>query len=115
MSSSSSTIPLMVAIYDNPGIKHWSLFLKAESNADKTIIHLLGGPRQRYFRDVRAPSDACISNSLIELCFLCDIDASQIDAVKELAWVIPLRNEQCNDYNCQDFILDLLDRLEEEG
>lgn len=42
----SSTVPLRVAIYDNPGIKHWSLFIKAESESENTIIHLLRA-RQR--------------------------------------------------------------------
>lgn len=108
----ASTIPLMVAIYDNPGIKHWSLFINAEDKTDKTIIHLLGA-HQRYFCEVRTPSDARISNSLIELCTLCEIDTSKIPTVKNIAWHTPVHNER-PDYSCQDFILDILDRLEDE-
>lgn len=108
-----STIPLMVAIYSNPGINHWGLFVDAEDKADNTIIHLLGGRRQ-YFRDVRTPSDARISNSLIELCSLCQIDAANIDTVKNIAWNTPVRNTE-SDYSCQDFVLEVLDRLEREG
>ncbi|PGH36929.1 hypothetical protein GX50_00163 [[Emmonsia] crescens] len=108
----TSTIPLMVAIYDNPGIKHWSLYIDGEDKTGKTIIHILGA-RQRYFRDVRTPSDARISNSLIELCALCEIDVAKIDTVKNIAWNTPVRNEEF-DYSCQDFVLDVLDRLEEE-
>lgn len=102
----------MIAIYDNPGIKHWSLFIDAEDKASKTIIHLLGA-RQRYFREVRTPSDARISNSLIKLCTLCEIDATKIDTVKNIAWNTPIRNEE-SDYSCQDFVLDVLERLEDE-
>ena len=108
----ASTVPLVVAIYDNPGIKHWSLFIDSEDKADKTIIHLLGS-RQCYFCNVRTPSDARNSNSLIELCTVCRIDSIKIDAIKNIARNTRVRNEQ-SDYSCQDFILDLLDRLEEE-
>ncbi|KAK2801101.1 hypothetical protein FQN49_008917 [Arthroderma sp. PD_2] len=109
----TSTIPLMVAIYDNPGIKHWSLFIDAEDKPKKTIIHLLGA-RQRYFRDVRTPSDARISNSLIELCALCEIDAAKIEMIKNIAWNTPVRNEEA-DYSCQDFVFDILEKLEDEN
>ncbi|OJD13924.1 hypothetical protein AJ78_05687 [Emergomyces pasteurianus Ep9510] len=88
-----STVPLVAAIYDNPGIKHWNLFIDAENNAEKTVIHLLGA-RQRYFCDVRTPLDARISNSLIELCTPCEIDATEIDSINDIAWDIPVRNEE---------------------
>ncbi|EFQ97901.1 hypothetical protein MGYG_00938 [Nannizzia gypsea CBS 118893] len=104
------TTPLMVAISDNPGIKHWSLFIDTEQKPDKTIIHLLGA-RQRYFRDVRIRSDARESTSLVELCPLFEIETAKIEAVKNIAWETPVRNEE-SDYSCQDFILDVLGRLE---
>ncbi|EEQ28166.1 hypothetical protein McanMca71_005865 [Microsporum canis] len=109
----ASTIPLKVAIYDNPGIKHWSLFIDAEEKPNKTIIHLLGA-RQRYFRDVRTPSDARNSASLIELCELCEVGPAKIEAIKNIAWDMPVRNEN-PDYSCQDFVLELLEGLEDEG
>ncbi|PGG95464.1 hypothetical protein GX51_08238 [Blastomyces parvus] len=109
----ASTVPLKVAIYQNPGIKHWSLFIDAAEMAEKTIIHLLGA-RRKYFMEVRARSDANISNSLIELCSLCEIDASNVEAVKMIAQETPIRNE-VSDYSCQDFILEVLDRLETSG
>ncbi|KAK2734485.1 hypothetical protein FQN55_002655 [Onygenales sp. PD_40] len=108
----ASTIPLKTAIYENPGIKHWSLFIDAKEETHKTIIHLLGA-RQRYFLDVRTPSDARISNSLIELHPLCEIDATKIDDIRNIAWDTPVRNDK-SDYSCQDFILEILERLEEE-
>ncbi|OJD26247.1 hypothetical protein ACJ73_02383 [Blastomyces percursus] len=109
----TSTVPLKVAIYQNPGIKHWSLFIDAAETAEKTIIHLLGA-RRKYFIEVRARSDANISNSLIELCSLCEIDTSNVEAVKIIAHETPIRNE-VSDYSCQDFILEVLDKLETNG
>ena len=108
-----STIPLKVAIYENPGIKHWSLFIDAADSDNKTIIHLLGA-RQKYFREVRTRSDAAVSNSLIELCSVCEMDASKLETVKNIAWETPVRNEESN-YSCQDFVLEVLERLEDEG
>lgn len=109
----TSPVPLKVAIYENPGIKHWSLFIDAADRDDKTTIQLLGA-QQKYFCQVSARSDSSISNSLIELCSLCKIDASKIETVKNIAWDTPVRNGE-SDYSCQDFVLEVLDRLEESG
>ncbi|KAK2780745.1 hypothetical protein FQN53_001013 [Emmonsiellopsis sp. PD_33] len=106
------TIPLKTAIYENPGIKHWSLFIGARDETRKTVIQLLGA-RQRYFLDVKTPSDAGILNSLIELHPLCEIDEPRIDDITNIAWDTPVRNDK-SDYSCQDFILEILERLEEE-
>lgn len=107
-----STIPLKVAIYDNPGIMHWSIFIDANKDSEKTIIHVLGA-RQRYFPEIRTPSDARISNSLIEIHTLCDIDETAIETVKNIAYNTPIRNSEA-DYSCQDFVLDVLNMLESE-
>ncbi|KAJ5780245.1 hypothetical protein N7457_005405 [Penicillium paradoxum] len=104
------TIPLSVAIYDNPGIMHWSLYLEADNDDDKTIIHVLVA-RQKYFPDIRTPSDARISSSLIELLCLCQVDASKIEIIKNIARATPIRNELA-DWSCQDYVLDILKRLE---
>ncbi|KAJ5958916.1 uncharacterized protein N7479_006066 [Penicillium vulpinum] len=106
----ASTIPLSVAIYDNPGIMHWSLYLEADNYDDKTIIHVLGA-RQKYFPDVRTPSDARSSSALIELLYLCQIDASKIEVIKNIAYATPIKNELA-DWSCQDYVLDVLKRLE---
>ncbi|KAF3480371.1 uncharacterized protein GIQ15_05718 [Arthroderma uncinatum] len=110
--SPMATVPLMVAIDDNPGIKHWKLFIDAEANL-KTIIHLLGA-RHRYFINVRTPSDARVTSSVLELCELCQIDPAKIDAIKNIGWNTPVRNE-VSDYSCQDLVLDVLEKLEEQG
>lgn len=103
----------MVAIYDNPGIKHWSLFIDVEDKPEKTVIQILGA-RRHYFRDVKTPSDARILDSLIELRALCEFDATKIDEVKTIAWDTPIRNDE-SDYSCQDFVLDVLEKLEEQN
>ncbi|KAJ5383819.1 hypothetical protein N7517_001730 [Penicillium concentricum] len=107
----ASTIPLFVAIYDNPGIMHWSLYLEADNDDDKTIIHVLGA-RQKYFPNIRTPSDARNSSSLIELLYLCQIDASKIEIIKNIAYDTPIHNEMA-DWSCQDYVLDILERLED--
>ena len=106
------TIPLMVAISANPGIKHWSLFIDAANQVEKTIIQILGA-RQRYFRNIRAASDARDCSALIELCALSEIDAGNIEIIKDIAWDTHTRNEEAN-YSCQDFVLDVLGGLEEK-
>ncbi|KAL3474336.1 hypothetical protein BJX99DRAFT_260443 [Aspergillus californicus] len=107
-----STIPLKVAIYDNPGILHWSLFIDVEKTSENTTIQILGA-RQRYFPEIKTPAEARISNSLIELRTLCAIDVAAIETVKNIAYATPIRNHEA-DYSCQDFVLDVLNRLEEE-
>ncbi|KAJ0417394.1 hypothetical protein BJY00DRAFT_315865 [Aspergillus carlsbadensis] len=109
----SRTAPLSVALYDNPGILHWSLYIETANDADKTTIQILGA-RQRYFPDIKTPSDARLLPDLIELCPLCEIDASKFEAAKNVAYDTPIRNDEA-DYSCQDYALDVLGRLEEHG
>ncbi|CAG8935744.1 unnamed protein product [Penicillium salamii] len=106
----SSTIPLSVAIYDNPGILHWSLYIEADNDADKTIIQILGA-RQRYFPNIKK-SDARDVSDLIEVLHLCRIDASKIEIAKNIAYDTPIRNDVA-DWSCQDYVLVVLDRLED--
>lgn len=109
----SSTVLLSVAIYPNPGIKHWSLYIETPDDSEKTIIHLLGA-RQNYFLNVRTPSDARRSVSLEKLVELCRVDASKVEAIKNAAYQLPIRNAVA-DYSCQDFVIELLNGLEEDG
>ncbi|KAJ5481553.1 hypothetical protein N7475_000365 [Penicillium sp. IBT 31633x] len=106
----ASTIPLSVAIDDNPGIMHWSLYLEADNNDDKTIIQVLGA-RQKYFPNIRTRADARSSSSLIELLYLCHIDVSKFENIKNIAYDTPIRNDMA-DWSCQDYVLDILTRLE---
>ncbi|KAL5333218.1 hypothetical protein BJX70DRAFT_403825 [Aspergillus crustosus] len=108
-----STIPLGVAIYENPEILHWSLFIDAANKAEKTIVHIIGA-RQKFFPQIRTPSDARESTALIELVDLCQINAADAKRIKNLAYAMPIRNEN-PDYSCQDYVLDLLELLEDKG
>lgn len=106
----ASTIPLQVAIYDNPRIKRWSLFIEAKDDARKAKIHIFG-VRHNYFLEVRTPSD---TRGSAEVCPLCQIDESEIRAVEDVAYDTPIFNDK-SDYSCQDFVLDVLARLEDKG
>ncbi|BCS29498.1 uncharacterized protein APUU_71068S [Aspergillus puulaauensis] len=106
-------MPLYIAIHSNPGIKHWSLFIDAPNPSDKTTAHVLGA-RQRYFPQISTRSDARTSPSLVELCPVCEISVELVEAVKRIAWDTRIRNEE-RDYSCQDYVLDVLGRLEGEG
>ncbi|CEL01027.1 hypothetical protein ASPCAL00619 [Aspergillus calidoustus] len=99
-------VPIFVALYDNPGILHWSLHIETENDAEKTTIQILGA-RQRYFPDIKTPSNGRLLPDLIELCPLCDAGASKLEALKNIAYATPIRNEEA-DYSCQDYVLDVL-------
>lgn len=45
---------------------------------------------------------------------MCEIDEGKVEAVKRIAWDTRIRNEE-RDYSCQDYVLDVLGRLEGEG
>ena len=109
----TSTVPIWVAIHENPGIMHWSLFLDTKEAADKTIIQILGA-RQKYFPSIRTPSNPRDLNSLIELLPLCQIDMSKVESIKGIADATTIHNELA-DWSCQDYVLELLDRLETAG
>lgn len=71
------------------------------------------GSSTRYRFETRN-SDARQSNSLVELVYLCDVDPSKISAIKDAAKNAVIHNEYPG-YNCQDYVLELLDDLEGKG
>ncbi|BCS00209.1 uncharacterized protein AKAW2_50550A [Aspergillus luchuensis] len=108
----SSTSELSVAIYKDEGIyKHWSLFIDGPTDPEKIILHIMGSST-RYRFEMRN-SNARYSATLIELVYLCHVDNSKINAIKDAAQKMTIPNEHPG-YNCQDYILELLDQLEEE-
>ncbi|KAI2844078.1 hypothetical protein CBS147321_7948 [Aspergillus niger] len=108
----SSTSGLHVAIYNDGGIyKHWSLFIDGPTDPEKTILHIMGSST-RYRFEMRN-SNARNSTTLLELVYLCHVDNSKISAIKDAAQEITIHNEAPG-YNCQDYILELLDELEEK-
>ncbi|KAM5430995.1 hypothetical protein McanMca71_006585 [Microsporum canis] len=71
------------------------------------------GSSTRYRYEMR-DSNARDSKTLVELIHLCDVDTSQFDAIKEAAETAIIHNEHSG-YNCQDYVLELLDALEDRG
>ncbi|KAL2800112.1 hypothetical protein BJX66DRAFT_332257 [Aspergillus keveii] len=66
------------------------------------------------FPDIKTPSNARLLPDLIELMPLCDVYATKIEALKNIAYATLIRNDEA-DYSCQDYVLDVLGRLEEHG
>lgn len=108
-----STAGLYVAIYHNDGLyKHWSLFIEGPTDEEKIIFHIMGSSTR--FRFEMRHSDARKSARLFELIHLYDVDVSKIGAIKTAAANEVVHNEFPG-YNCQDYVLELLDTLEKQG
>lgn len=109
-----STTTLHVAIYDDIGIfKHWSLFIDGEDEADKTELQVMGSDGWFWFEE-KKNSNARDSVTLFELFYLCEVDSTKVNTVKEIARNNPVRNE-ISGWNCREFVLDVLDDLESEA
>lgn len=102
-----STVSISVAIFDNPGILNWGLFIEAVGDYDKTIIQVLGA-RHQYFPNI---SNTPALQSIIEILPLCLIDADRVEVLKNIAHATYIGNE-IEDWNRQDYVLDILGRLE---
>ncbi|KAK9642445.1 hypothetical protein HCH54_007879 [Aspergillus fumigatus] len=104
-----STIKVYVAISDDGGVyKHWALFLD-EPEADETLLNARGSDgRFRYETEKR---DVRHDQSLVELVYLCSVDVAKANMIRDIARSIPVHNE-ISGWNCQDYVLDLLDELE---
>ncbi|KAF8249535.1 hypothetical protein K440DRAFT_640905 [Wilcoxina mikolae CBS 423.85] len=86
--SSSDTISLYTAIINDGGIfLHWSLSAGANH------------PQRHGLR-----------RSLP----LCSVGIEKVGKIKDVAKNIPIKND-VSGWNCQDFVIDLLDELEEDG
>ena len=107
------TVKLHVAIYDEDGVyKHWKLFVEGATDSEMILLHIMGSST-RYHFEMRN-SNARDSKTLSELVYLCDVSASKVDAIKDIAKNAVIHNEFPG-YNCQDYVIELLDALEEEG
>ncbi|EDN02499.1 hypothetical protein I7I51_07495 [Histoplasma capsulatum] len=106
------TVKLHVAIYHSGVYKHWSLFVEGATDSEKIILHAMGSST-RYRFEMRN-SNARESKSLAELVYLCDVPAFKVEAIKDTAKNAVIHNEFAG-YNCQDYVLELLDDLEAEG
>ncbi|EAW17756.1 uncharacterized protein NFIA_076890 [Aspergillus fischeri NRRL 181] len=105
-----STIKVYVAISDDGGVyKHWALFID-EPEADEILLNARGS--DGGFRYETERRDVRHDESLVELVYLCDVDVAKANTIRDIARTIPVHNE-ISGWNCQDYVLDLLDELEE--
>ena len=109
----SSTSELSVAIYNAEGIyKHWNLFIDGPTPEKKIILQALGSSTRYRFDE--SNYNARASSDLIELVYLCHVPNSSISAIQNAAREVVIHNEFPG-YNCQDYVLELLDILEQKG
>ena len=105
-----ATVGLHVAFHHDEGVyKHWGLFMDGPTNTDKIVLQIMGSSTNYRFDPIT--SDPRESDTLEELIHLCDVPVSKINAIKDTARNAPIHNEYPG-YNCQDYILELLDDLE---
>ncbi|KAJ5105242.1 hypothetical protein NUU61_002589 [Penicillium alfredii] len=104
-------VGVFVSIHDDDGVyKHWAVFIDGIN--DKALLHVKGSDgRFRYEPETR---DARRSKSLVELVHLCNVDVAKISEIKAVAGQVIVRNES-RGWNCQDYVLELLEALEEKG
>ncbi|OQE47429.1 hypothetical protein PENCOP_c001G07666 [Penicillium coprophilum] len=109
----SSTVPIYAAISTSDGVyKHWGIFIDAPQEEDKVLLQVTGSDgRFRYELEIR---DVRQSKKLLELLPLYDMDVAKIDSIKSVASQVTVHNE-IRGWNCQDYVLDLLEALEKEG
>ncbi|OAX80546.1 hypothetical protein ACJ72_05117 [Emergomyces africanus] len=108
-----STAGLNVAIYNDSGVyKHWLLFIDGPTHAEKFILQAMGS--SGHYRFEMENLDAHKLLNLSEMIHLCDVDTSDINTITEVARTATIHNEFPG-YNCQDYVLELLDGLEEKN
>ncbi|PLB43292.1 hypothetical protein P170DRAFT_481241 [Aspergillus steynii IBT 23096] len=108
-----STAEIHVAIHHNEGVyKHWTLYINGPTDAEQVVLHIMGFSMNFRFEDRN--SDARKEMTLMELIHMCDVPASKISTIRRLAEKMPIHNEYSG-YNCQDYVLELLDELEAKG
>ncbi|KAL2385995.1 hypothetical protein RJ035_004818 [Blastomyces gilchristii] len=102
----SSTTELYVAIFDDGGVyKHWGLFIDGPTDAEKILLQILGSStRYRFEMEI---SNAHKSATLLE-------PSTCVTAIKDATENAVIHNEYPG-YNYQDYVLELLDVLEEKN
>ncbi|KAJ5795720.1 uncharacterized protein N7518_004260 [Penicillium psychrosexuale] len=109
----SSTVSIYVAISVSEGVyKHWGVFIDAPQEEDKIFLQVAGSDGR--FRYELEATDVRQSERLVELLFLYDMDVTEINSIQTVASQVTVHNE-IRGWNCQDYVLDLLEALEKEG
>ncbi|KAJ5107477.1 hypothetical protein N7456_004152 [Penicillium angulare] len=108
--SSSSTAGIYVALYEDDGAyKHWRLFVDGPTQHEKKILQVMGSS-QRYYLDP-LNIDARDLPQLLEMIHICDVPTAKIESIEKAGAEAVVHNEFPG-YNCQDYVLELLDELE---
>ncbi|PGH28642.1 hypothetical protein GX50_08619 [[Emmonsia] crescens] len=108
-----STAGLNVAIYNDSGIyKHWLFFIDGPTEAEKFIFQAMGTSGRYRFEMENLDAHKLLN--LSEMVHLCDVHTSEISAITDVAKAAVIHNEYPG-YNCQDYVLELLDDLEEKN
>lgn len=109
----TSTAGLYVAISKGGGVyKHWTLFIDGPTENRQIVLQAEGTSTKFHFE--REFLDHRSSESLLELINLCNVPLSNIPAIDQAAEQAPIHNRYPG-YNCQNYILELLDDLETKG
>lgn len=104
-----STIQVYVAISNDGGVyNHWALFI--DQPEAETLLNVRGS--DGHFRYETEKRDVRHDESLVELVYLCVVNDARAKTIRNIARAIPVHNE-ISGWNCQDYVLDLLDELEE--
>ncbi|PYI10619.1 hypothetical protein BO78DRAFT_275643, partial [Aspergillus sclerotiicarbonarius CBS 121057] len=116
----TSTSKLSIAISIGESIyKHWSLSLSTTNTKTnpqtKNLTFQILGSSNRYRFDINHnQTNPLASNDLIQMIYLYDVDTSHLQTIRSIAEKTVIHNE-IPSYNCQDYVLDLLDLLEKSG
>ncbi|KAE8374233.1 hypothetical protein BDV26DRAFT_300360 [Aspergillus bertholletiae] len=101
-----------VAIITDEGVfKHWAIFIDVPRESDKIMLQARGSDGR--FRYEPEYGDARGLSGLDELVFLFQVESAEATWPKAAANELPVRSD-IHGWNCQDWVLDFLDKLEED-
>lgn len=105
---------LSIAIINDLGsvFKHWALVIPSPDNPGYVFLQAKGSDRHFRYEPETARDLEYIG--LVELVKLCRVDAGKTSEIKNVASRVTIRNG-ISGWNCQDYVLDLLDALEGQG
>ncbi|KAJ5809477.1 uncharacterized protein N7503_001695 [Penicillium pulvis] len=107
-----SSIPLFLAISKGDGVfKQWSLFIDEETQNNKTVLQVKGS--DGHFRYEHETKDIRKSPDLLELVYICNVDVTKANDIQKIASEAAVLND-IRGWNCQDYVLDLIELLEEK-
>lgn len=104
---------MSVAIHhDGEFYKHWGILIENPEGPESILLQVMGSDgRLRYEPETK---DIRTSSALVELVYLCDVDKTKIGSIETVARKVTVQSE-IKGWNCQDYVLDLLDALENEA